>query len=186
MISRLGNFRFAVDDINPNLCTHIVYSRLSLDIENNEIIKDLHFYNWHKKFTELKAKNHQLKVLIDLVPKPEKWNDTHIKLMVNSSHVEAIARNTVAFLQLNKFDGITIEFYPFEDEKIGFMNLVGEMRKAFLSFGYFLAVTGALYESRIEVGKLLFLQTMLLHLSKRINYSIFSKNVCFQAMTFPV
>lgn len=141
-----------MDNIDPNLCTHIVFSRISLDIEkiNIRVKENLNFFdvdNGHKKFIELKVKNPQLKLLIYL--KPDKWNAIHVELMANSSHVEKI----VSIVQQYAFDGISLDFFPTKEQKIGFTNLVKTTKKAFLPLGYFLVIAGSSYENRINDGK---------------------------------
>lgn len=158
--SPLGNFRFAMDDIDPNLCTHLVYSRFDLDMEKKQIREDSSLFildNWNKTFVELKAKNPLLKVLIFLQSKPTIWETTHLELMESTSHVDDVVRNVVAFLRQYSFDGITLEFYPSNTNKVGFMNLIKGMKNAFLPFGYILAVPGSPYENDINEGKSKFL-----------------------------
>lgn len=133
----------------------MVYTtRLCLDIERNNI-RDSNIFdvdNGHEKFTELKIKNPPLKVLITLLLEPYKWDDKHTKLLTNTSHVEAIAGNIVAFLQEYKFDGVNTLFYPSNEDKLGFMNLVKAIRRAFLPFLYIHAVVGSPLENLIDNG----------------------------------
>lgn len=64
IILNIGDDRFIVDDIDPKLCTHLLYSRINFDIERKNIIQDSTFLNaktGQRKFIELKNKNPQLK-----------------------------------------------------------------------------------------------------------------------------
>lgn len=134
----------------------MVYFHLYFDIERNETIKDSHLFSnkkGYEKLTKRKAKIPQFKVLIDQKLEPYSWNDTQIELMDNSSYVDAIVGNVVDFLQQYKFDGITLEFTPSNQDKFAFMNFVKTIKSSFLPFGYFLALFGFPSENINNYGK---------------------------------
>lgn len=145
-----------MDNIDPNMCTHMVYFRLYLDLKENKITKDSNFlsnHNGHVKFTKLKETNSQLKCLIYLQLNPTMWNATHVEMLVNGNHGKAIARNIVGFLQLYKFDGIVLLFLPSKEDKLAFMSLVKSIKQAFLPFGYIFSVPVYLHDWLSNDGK---------------------------------
>lgn len=83
---------------------------------------------------------------------PNKWDQAQLKLLANSSYVDDVVENFVEFLQKYKFDGVIFQFTPSIKEKLGFMNLIKTMKKAFLPFDYFLAIPGSPYETLSNEG----------------------------------
>lgn len=156
-----GDGFFAEDDIDLNLCTHTVYWKIDLYILNYKIVKSPNFFNvenGHNKFTELKAKNPQLKVLIHLELFPRRLETIHFKLMADSNHADVLAGKIVAFLQQYNFDGIFLDFFPLKKDKLGFMNLSKTIKKAFLPHSYILSIPGSCDASIIHLGKSQFLK----------------------------
>lgn len=99
--------------------------------------------NGHEKFTELKTKNPQLKILMALYLKPDKWNGTNFG---------AIARKTVSFLQQYKFDGVVLQFYPLKEDKLEFMKLIKYLKDAFQPHKYLLIALGSRMQNIIDDG----------------------------------
>ena len=122
----LGLGKFSVDDIDPTLCTHIVYSFAVLD-PNTHVLKahdpwlDLDrsggFRGWNlggfSKFTALKKKHPNVKFMLALGG----WKDSEIskysKLLASEDKIENFVRHAVTFLQIYGFDGLDLDFkYP--------------------------------------------------------------------------
>lgn len=89
-------------------------------------------------------------MLIEVKIKQNSWNDFHVALMTNTSHVEALVKNVVDFLRWHEFEGLYLTFYPFEEEKVGFMNLISALKKAFQPQSFLLAVEGNTYDTCIS------------------------------------
>lgn len=146
---------FTVEDIDTNVCTHLVYCKICLDIETNKIIKDSATFNQgngNENAIGLKVKNPKLKMLVTLKLLQSTWGETQLQLMANSSYVDTLATNIVEFLQRSNFDGVSFKFYPIEYEKIGFTNLIIALRKAFLPHGYLLVFVDEIYQDRSNEG----------------------------------
>ena len=112
-----------MDDIDPTLCTHIVYSFAVLD-SNNHVLKahdpwlDLDrsggFRGWNlggfSKFTALKKKNPNVKFMLALGG----WKDSEVskysKLLASEEKIDNFVRHAVKFLQRYGFDGLDLDF----------------------------------------------------------------------------
>ena len=109
--------KFTPDNIDPFLCTHIIYAFAKLT--NGQLAA----YEWndestpssvgmYEKVINLKNSNPNLKVLLAVGG----WNmgSTDFSNMVNSDASRAnFVTTTVAFLKKNKFDGLDLDWeYP--------------------------------------------------------------------------
>lgn len=154
-----------MDNIDPNLCTDLVYSFAILDgqnydsivVQNKEVDID---YRGYVKFNALKTRNPRLKTFIALGG----WIDSHdpsdkyYKMATDSVKRASFVASVVRFLQLYGFDGFDVDWeYPsFPAEKVGFAALLRELRQAF-GTRYLLSVAVAASKSVIDAGKTLLL-----------------------------
>jgi chitinase len=132
-----GDGNFKVDNIDPFLCTDLVYSFAVLngstytiqiydpwvDIDNNG----------YANFLALKTRNPQLKTTIAIGG----WGDSHdgtkySDMVASSTNRKTFVDSVVAFLQLYEFDGLDLDWeYPSgESDKAGFAELLKELRVA--------------------------------------------------------
>jgi len=67
ILANLGNANFGVNNINPNLCTHLIYSFAKLDPNTFDIVPwgDIN-PNCYLNLTALKSKNPSLKTIISI------------------------------------------------------------------------------------------------------------------------
>ncbi|XP_074098334.1 chitinase 7 [Cotesia typhae] len=128
---RGGAGRFIPEDIDPSLCTHVVYSFATLKnyllVEGNE--KDPEMY---ERLIALREKNPDLKVLLAIGG----WafGSTPFKeLTSNTFRMNQFVYEAIEFLREYKFNGLDVDWeYPRgTDDKAAYVNLLKELRLAF-------------------------------------------------------
>ncbi|XP_062559638.1 acidic mammalian chitinase-like [Armigeres subalbatus] len=146
---RTGNGKFDVEDINPNLCTHIIYSFVGLDATTNTV-KSLDTWNdvslkSLQRFIALKSKNPSVKLMLAIGG----WNEgstSYSNMAASSSSRKTFIDSVVNFLQTNGFDGFDIDWeYPTQrggsaQDRTNFVTLLSELRTRFSSLGYLLSI----------------------------------------------
>lgn len=113
-----------VTDIDPQLCTHLVYAFAKIDhdklIENS--LSDTKRY---KEMTNLKSQNPKLKVLLSV--------QQGFPALVNSSTkvYEKFYKQAMSFLKKHEFDGIDLDWeFPPAEAKQNYSNFLLGFRKA--------------------------------------------------------
>ncbi|CAG9573348.1 unnamed protein product [Danaus chrysippus] len=156
-VYRPGAGKFDLSDIDPTLCTHLIYSFAGLD-ESTGGIKSLDAWQdlekdygkgGYKRLVSLKAKYPHLKVTVAIGG----WNEGSRKYSVMASKNETRAKfvqSVVQFLDTYNFDGLDLDWeYPTKREgaphdKANYVAMVKELKDAFESRGYILtAALGA-------------------------------------------
>lgn len=127
-----------MDNIDPFLCTDLVYSFAVLDGATYKIkIVDKWVdidNNGYASFVALKTRNPQLKTTIAIGG----WDDSHdgtnkySNMVASSANRKIFVESVVEFLGLHKFDGLDLDWeYPSGDsDKAGFAELLKELRNA--------------------------------------------------------
>nr|BAF81106.1 chitinase like protein1 [Dicyema japonicum]BAF81107.1 chitinase like protein1 [Dicyema japonicum] len=113
-IYRPGNAKYVADNMNPHLCTHIIYAfanirpdTLTLLSSNPQSDLAIGFDNYNK-VTSLKNKNSDLKVLLSI-----RGNDELIRKLKNETNRALFASNAREYLKKYNFDGLDINWeYP--------------------------------------------------------------------------
>ncbi|CAD0201142.1 unnamed protein product [Chrysodeixis includens] len=139
-VYRPGTARFNPQNINPYLCTHLVYAFGGFTKDNS--FKPFDKYQdiekgGYAKFTGLKTYNKNLKTLLAIGG----WNEgsTRFSPMVGSrERRKEFVRNAIKFLRQNRFDGLDLDWeYPaFRDggkpkDRENYAKLVKELREEF-------------------------------------------------------
>ncbi|CAK1593264.1 unnamed protein product [Parnassius mnemosyne] len=152
--------KFKITDLDPSLCTHVVYSFAGLD-ENTMGVKILDpaldrggkFKNsGYKGVVGLKANNPHLKVTIAIGG----WNEGSLKfsnMAATPTTRSQFIQSVLEFLHTHKFDGIDMHWkYPTvrdgkPEDKVNFITLMKELKEAFKPHGYILttAISGIKY-----------------------------------------
>ncbi|KAM3956129.1 chitinase 2 [Aphomia sociella] len=152
---RKGDGSFSVNHLNPQLCTHLVYSFAGLNPETNgikvldswlDLERDSGAYNL---MTGLKDRYPHLKVTIAIGG----WNEGSEKYSAMASKKETREKfiaSVMAFLNKHKFDGLDLDWeYPAKrggqpQDRANYVTLVKELKEAFQDKGYILtAALGA-------------------------------------------
>merc|ERR1711962_1850502 len=156
-VYRPGRGKFDVENIDPLLCTNLMYGFAGLD-PNKYTIKSLdpwndYFDNWGKgafdRFTNLKQLNPNLKTILAIGG----WNEgaTHYSEMVKTQERRSgFIESAVEMLLKHNFDGLDMDWeYPggrsdsagSPEDKENFAKLLREMRAKFNEHG--LMITAA-------------------------------------------
>lgn len=162
---RPGIGKYVPEDIDPDLCTHIVYGFAVLD-RDNLVIKphdswadiDNRFY---ERVVEWKKKGKKVTVAIG------GWNDSagdkYSRLVRDPSARKKFISNVVAFIEKYGFDGLDLDWeYPvcwqvdctkgFPEEKEDFASLVMELSASFKPKGLLLSSAVSPSKKVIDAG----------------------------------
>ncbi|KAL0838546.1 hypothetical protein ABMA28_016654 [Loxostege sticticalis] len=139
-VYRPGTARFNPQNINPYLCTHLVYAFGGFTKDNT--LKPFDKYQdiekgGYAKFTGLKTYNKNLKTLLAIGG----WNEGSSRfspMVASRDRRKEFVRNAIKFLRQNHFDGLDLDWeYPaFRDggkpkDRENYAKLVRELREEF-------------------------------------------------------
>jgi len=164
-VYRPGNGKFDVEDIDPTICTHIIYGFIGLGTDNR--IRVLDPYNdleedWGKgamkRFTGLKSRNPNLKALVAIGG----WGEgsaSYSQMARDPAKRRTFVDSVVPFLQSQNFDGLDFDWeYPANrdgaapEDKQNFVLLLNELRAAFQPHGYLLTAAVSAGASTIDTA----------------------------------
>ena len=158
---RNGNGKYLVENIDPSICTHIIYSFVILDA-TNYVMKihdpwlDIDLGNINK-FLQIKQTNPKVKLLVALGG----WNDSRTSkysiLLADPAKRAAFVTHAVQFINQYGFDGLDLDYeYPVYDgvatDRQGFTALVQELRSAFSPYGWELTAAVSASKSVVDAG----------------------------------
>lgn len=113
-VHRSEQGKFLPEDINPSLCTHIIYAYIVLDPEtltvkssNPKVDIDDGFY---KRVTDLRQKG--VKVLIAIGGLTDGVGNKYDRLLSDANASRKFIASVMAFIQQHNFDGLDIEVRP--------------------------------------------------------------------------
>ncbi|CAH1954839.1 unnamed protein product [Acanthoscelides obtectus] len=145
-VGRLGDGKFGVENIDPNLCTHIIYSFVGLNADGTIKIVDKKLdvdNNNFKKFTALKQKNPKLITIVAIGGWEESGQFSHV---VSDPKLRAtLVTSAVKFMQTYGFNGFDLDWeFPGQrggakTDKQNFSKLIKELRAAFDKHGFLLS-----------------------------------------------
>lgn len=114
-VHRPGEGKFVPENIDPDLCTHIVYAYSVLDPEtltikssNPSIDIDAGFY---KRVTDLRQKG--VKVLIAIGGSASSVGDKYDRLLTDANASRRFIASVMSFIHEHNFDGLDIEVSQF-------------------------------------------------------------------------
>ncbi|XP_077291919.1 putative chitinase 2 isoform X2 [Arctopsyche grandis] len=133
--------QFGLDDLDPSLCTHMVYSFAGLNSSSNTIksldpwqdLKDDYGKGGFEKMTNMKVRYPHLKVTLAIGG----WNEGSInysKMAEDPVQRQIFVTSAVAFLRKYNFDGLDLDWeYPSKrggspKDKENFVSLVKELK----------------------------------------------------------
>lgn len=154
-----GDGRYVVDDVDPSLCTHVIYAFAKLDgtsytIQPNDETVDIDS-GFYQKFVELKFKNPKLVTMIAIGGFDDSNDgDKYSRLVRNSNNIRTFVNSVTVFLEEHKFDGLDFDWqYPSTaTDKSGFASLLESLQTAFTAYGYYLSVAVPPSPDVIEKG----------------------------------
>ncbi|CAH0564615.1 unnamed protein product [Brassicogethes aeneus] len=129
---RPGAGKFLPEDINPSLCTHIIYAFATIKdhklVEANED-KDPEMY---ERVIELREKNPDLKILLAIGG----WafgSSPFKELTGNTFRMNQFVYEAIEFLREYQFNGLDVDWeYPRgADDRVAYVSLLKELRLAF-------------------------------------------------------
>ncbi|KAK0097936.1 hypothetical protein PV326_012615 [Microctonus aethiopoides] len=139
-VYRPGTAKFSPQNINPYLCTHLIYAFGGFTKDNT--LKPFDKYQdiekgGYAKFTGLKTYNKKLKTMLAIGG----WNEGSTRfspLVADPERREELVKNTIKFLRQNHFDGLDLDWeYPaFRDggkprDRDNYADFVQELRDEF-------------------------------------------------------
>lgn len=129
----LTKVRLPVKEIDPNLCTHIMYAFAKLDVPSKSVVaidpgnEYSHNGVWgnYKKFNHLKSKNPNLKTLLSVGGETPGIAEEFSMLSASTPSLQQFANNTIRFLREHGFDGLDVDWeYPYTSTKSRFTNFL--------------------------------------------------------------
>ncbi|CAL4061012.1 unnamed protein product, partial [Meganyctiphanes norvegica] len=165
---RTGTGKYEVDDIDLNLCTHLMYSFAVLDGTTYKMkahdawldLEDGGGLGNYKKFTALKQKKAGIKTLLALGG----WTDSlegngnkYSVLVASASKRQSFITHAITFLQTYGFDGLDLDweypaYYGNAADKVNFATFVQELKTAFQPHGFLLTAAVAAGEATSSKG----------------------------------
>ncbi|CAG9760168.1 unnamed protein product [Ceutorhynchus assimilis] len=162
---RQGRGKYVPSDIDPNLCTHIIYGFAVLDgdrlvIKPHDTWAD-YDNKFYEKVTALRQKG--IKVLIAIGGWNDSAGDKYSRLVNNPSSRRAFIEHVVEFIEANNFDGLDLDWeYPKcwqvdcnkgpSSDKPAFADLVKELYEAFQPKGWLLSAAVSPSRRVIDAG----------------------------------
>ncbi|KAH8416239.1 hypothetical protein KR222_011812, partial [Zaprionus bogoriensis] len=152
-VYRPGEGRFGVEDIDPFLCTHLVYSFLGIEESGELRIIDPYLDLENKggqgnikKFNALKLRNPTLKTLFAVGG----WNEGSKRFSIVASDPTKRARfveQVVQFIQRHSFDGLDLDWeYPGQrhslaehNDRVNYVTFLRELKEGLDPYGYMLS-----------------------------------------------
>ncbi|XP_065090833.1 probable chitinase 10 [Ochlerotatus camptorhynchus] len=149
---RIANGKFNIEDINPNLCTHIIYTFVGLDASNS-MVKVLDPWGdvtlqGFKRFVGLKSQNPQVKLMIAIGGWGE-GSSAYSAMASSAVSRKAFIESVVTLMKTYGFEGFDIDWeYPtlrggWPEDRVNFVTLLSEMRTRFDKEGYLLSIAVA-------------------------------------------
>lgn len=143
---RVGNAKFLPSNIEPFLCTHIVYAFAKIVSNRLQPYEwnDRDYSNYYKQVTDLKKLNPSLKVLLAVGG----WNhegetiSPFSQMVASQSNMQTFITDSVSYLRAYNFDGLDLDWeYPTQrgnsppTDKQRFTVLCKELKEAFVREG---------------------------------------------------
>ncbi|XP_073972553.1 chitinase 2 isoform X1 [Rhodnius prolixus] len=148
---RPGRGAFSIDEIEPDLCTHIVYSFAGLNTTTWTItsldpymdLEDDYGKGMYKKMTSLKKSHPGLKITLAIGG----WNEgsaNYSILAADPAKRETFTRSVMNYVRKFQFDGVDLDWeFPTQrggqpEDKYNFVALIKDLKSSLTAEGYIL------------------------------------------------
>ncbi|XP_051528982.1 acidic mammalian chitinase-like [Myxocyprinus asiaticus] len=132
---RPGNGKFTPENVDPFLCTHVIYSLATISPKNELTTIEYNDEIMYKSLNDLKNVNPQLKTMLS-VGGTVNGISPFIKMVSTPETRKAFIRSAMLFLRAHNFDGLDIDWeYPGHngsppEDKQRFTTFIKELRLA--------------------------------------------------------
>ncbi|XP_067685773.1 chitinase-3-like protein 1 [Haliotis asinina] len=161
----LTQVRLPVEDVDPLLCTHLMYAFAYVDIPSKSVVaadpakecSNAGMTGRYEKFNQLKSRNPNLKTLLS-VGGQGSANTVFSQLSSSLLSLQQFAQNTIKFLRKHGFDGLDVDWeYPTAETKDQFTSLLKVLSEEFEKEGtnkdpLLLTIAVASGENKIKAG----------------------------------
>nr|CAI5843686.1 unnamed protein product [Callosobruchus analis] len=159
-VYRPANGTYGASNIDPFLCTHLIYSFIGLHANGSIRILDPHLDVTRKNFEQfvaLSKKNPKLKVMVAIGG----WNEGSVnysKVVTDPKLRATFVQNVVTFLKTYGFHGFDLDWeYPADrgglpSDKENFSLLIKELKAAFKEGGYILSAGVRALGSKADIS----------------------------------
>jgi len=157
---RNGNGKFAVEDIDPTLCTHLIYTFVGLNEDGTIKVLD----DWleislgnFKRFNDLKQKNKNLKTSVAIGG----WNEgseRYSRVAADPAKRATLIQSALSLVQTYGFDGFDIDWeYPAQRggapaDKANYVKLIQEFRAEWDKHGLILTAAVAASGNSVDLS----------------------------------
>ncbi|KAK0041722.1 chitinase-3-like protein 1 [Biomphalaria pfeifferi] len=122
--------RFDVANVDPYICTHIIYAFGKIDGSNTNL-QTPSDEKRYMLFTDLKKQNFQLRTLLSIGGEND-HGEGFVSVSQNNSQTGVFASRAVAFLRKYNFDGLDIDWeFPNINTSENFVRILKSLRQAF-------------------------------------------------------
>ncbi|XP_077943826.1 chitinase-3-like protein 1 isoform X3 [Gasterosteus aculeatus] len=138
--NRAGNGMFTVSDIDPNLCTHLIYAFSGINDQNELVPSQSNDVQSYVSFNQLKGRNPQLKTLL-AVGGLSLSGQRFSSMGASQPNRATFIQSAITLLRSNGFDGLNLDWrYPGgagsqPGGKQSFTLLCKELNEAFVAEG---------------------------------------------------
>ncbi|PNF22561.1 putative chitinase 2 [Cryptotermes secundus] len=164
-VYRAGRGSWSLDDLDPTLCTHLVYAFAGLDNRTNTIrsldeyhdLEDNYGKGTYKKMTALKNRYPHLKVSLAIGG----WNEGSANYSIMASNPtsrQTFINSASDFIRKYNFDGLDLDWeYPAKRggspaDKENFVHLVRELREEFDKHGWLLTAALGVGQDTVDAA----------------------------------
>ncbi|XP_073681597.1 chitinase-3-like protein 1 [Garra rufa] len=132
---RAGTAKYLPENVDPNLCTHLIYAFAIINYVNNIAGSEWNDVALYSTFNALKNQNPQLITLLSV----RDQDSSQFSIMLsNWTNRQTFIKSSIEFLRKYNFDGLDLDWEhkgTFPEDKLKFTILCKELLEAFLAEG---------------------------------------------------